>query len=76
MRCKTDLEVRLFDALKRISQYQSPEHLRKFAAREYGLDDADEAIEMAYENVIFEAQAAVKGITRRTDPQREPGGRR
>lgn len=57
-------EQRYFDALKRISQYDSPERLKKNAWRDYGLDDANEAIEMAYENVIEEAKRAVRGRRR------------
>lgn len=57
-------EQRYYDALKRIASYKSPEWLRKFAAREYGLDNASEAIEMAYENVIEEAKEAIRGRRR------------
>ena len=56
-------EQRYFDALKRISQYESPERLRRNAEKDYGLE-GDEAIEMAYENVIHEAKTAVKGRRR------------
>ena len=58
-------EQRYFDALKRISQYEPPERLRRNAEKEYGIE-GDEAIEMAYENVIQEAQNAVKGRRRPT----------
>lgn len=58
---KTDLEVRLYAALKRISKYQTPASLRRFSSRDVGLD-GDEAIEMAYENVIDEAKWAIRGI--------------
>jgi len=57
----TELELYLFAALKRITAYQSPDRLRRIADKEYGLA-ANEAIEMAYENVIEEARSAVKGI--------------
>lgn len=60
---KPTREQRLFDALKRISRYESPEKLRRNAEKDYGLD-ADEAIEMAYENVINEAKSAIKGMRR------------
>lgn len=59
----TTLEMRLFAALKRIASYQSPASLQRFSAREYGVDAA-EALEMAYENVIAEAKAAIKGVRR------------
>lgn len=54
-------DQKLYDALLRISRYTPPAKLRKSAEREYGLDP-DEAIEMAYENVIAEAKAAIKGV--------------
>ena len=54
---------RLFDALKRITAYQSPDRLRKSAEKQYGLE-GDEAIEYAYENVLEEAKLAIKGIRR------------
>lgn len=56
-------EASYFDTLKRIASYQSPEKLRRNAIRQYGLT-AEEAIEMAYENVIEEARRAVKGKRR------------
>lgn len=61
MKVKSDLELRLLGALKRIASYDSPQKLRKRSEKDYGLD-ADEAIEMAYENVISEAKAAIKGV--------------
>jgi hypothetical protein len=60
---RDELIARLHGALKRISAYQSVETLRRHSRRDYGLD-AEEAIEMAYENVIFEAKAAIKGVRR------------
>lgn len=56
-------ERHYFDALKRIASYQSPDQLRRCAERQYGLP-SDEAIEYAYENVLDEAKAAVKGKRR------------
>jgi hypothetical protein len=56
-------EQRYFDALKRITKYMSPEKLRDHAEEEYGLL-FDEALEMAYENVIQEARNAL-GTRRR-----------
>lgn len=57
---KQNNELVYFSALKRIASYQSPERLRRNAERNYGLP-AEEAIEMAYENVLAEAKAAIKG---------------
>jgi hypothetical protein len=48
--------AQMFKALQRIKAYQTPERLKKFALREWGLDDPQEAIEMAYENVLQEAR--------------------
>lgn len=56
---KTDLERRMFNALRRISrQYRSAENLLKHG--DCGLEGA-EALEMAYENIQAEAKAAIKG---------------
>jgi hypothetical protein len=55
-----------YDALKRIASYDSVERLNRGAQSSYGLD-ASEAIEMAYENVIEEAKAAIKGHRRPKD---------
>lgn len=54
---------RLYDALRRISSYQSPDQLRREFKRDFGIE-SDEAIEMAYENVLAEAKAAIKGMRR------------
>lgn len=64
----SDNEARYFDALKRISGYTPPDRMKRDNARGrgYGLD-ADEEIEMAYENVISEAKRAIKG-KRRPEP--------
>jgi hypothetical protein len=56
-------EAIYFAALKRIASYQSPEKLRRNAIKQYGLS-GEEAIAMAYENVIEEAKRAVKGKRR------------
>ena len=55
-------EQKLYDALKRIASYTPPENL-----------DGDEAIEMAYENVIQEAKNATRGMRRPTAPKPEGG---
>ena len=59
----TQLEQRLYDALKRITQYAPPEKLRTQAEKRYGLGE-DEVIEMAYESVLTEAASAIKGMRR------------
>jgi hypothetical protein len=60
---KKNYERQYFDTLKRIARYSSPEHLRDHSEEEYGLL-FDEALEMAYENVIEEARTAIKGRRR------------
>lgn len=59
----------LYDALKRITAYMPPSKLRKKAEKLYGLE-GDEAIEMAYENVLDEARIAIRGVRR---PEAENG---
>lgn len=59
----TDLERKLYAALKRISQYDNPMKLARRAEKDYGLEP-EEAIEMAYENVLNEAKSALKGVRR------------
>lgn len=49
-------------ALLRIAKYRTPAQLRRDAERDYGLS-YEEVLEMAYENIQLEAQAASKGIT-------------
>lgn len=63
-------EQRLYDALKRITRYLGPDKLRRVSERKYGLD-GDEAIEMAYENVLNEARSAISGL-RRPEPPAPP----
>ena len=62
----SDPTQRLYDALKRIASYTPPEKLRRTAMKDYGLE-GDEAIEMAYDNVIQEAKNAIKGMRRPGD---------
>ncbi len=57
---KTDLEIKLLTALKRIAAYQPPDRLRR-GAENIGLT-AEEHIEMAYENIQAEAKNAVRGV--------------
>jgi len=68
MRSSILREQRLFDALKRITRYDSPERLSKRAERDYGLEPY-EALEMAYENVLAEARSAIRGMHRPRDKQ-------
>lgn len=56
-------EQRYFDALRDIATYLTPEELRRSSKAEYGLD-YEEALEMAYENVIATAKAAIRGRKR------------
>lgn len=53
---------RMLHALKTITAYQTPDYLRKHSFRDWGLDDPNEAIEMAYENIQQMAKDASKGI--------------
>ena len=62
-RTKATREQKLYDALKRITEYMPPDKLRRVAEKMYGLTE-DEAIEGAYENVLGEAKAAIKGMRR------------
>lgn len=66
----TQKAARLYDALRRIASYDSPEKLRRNSWRAYGLDDPSEAIEFAYENVLAEAKAAIRGMRRPAKKQR------
>lgn len=55
----TNNEMNFYTALKTISKFYSPARLKRESNSEYGLD-SDEAIEMAYENVISIAKKAIK----------------
>lgn len=57
----TPLEIKLYDTLKRITQYQSPDRMRKSSQKDWGLD-FEEALEMAYENLQIEAKRAIHGV--------------
>lgn len=56
-----ELNLKMYNALKRITQYQSAARLRKRSYIDYRLSWG-EAIEYAYENVIGEAKAGLKGV--------------
>ena len=58
---KNDQILKMYSALKTITQYQSPEKLRKDSKKEWGVDFTD-AIEMSYENIQQTAKDAIKGI--------------
>ena len=63
-----------YDALKRITHYSSVERLRRGSEKSYGLP-FHEALEYAYENVIGEAERAIRG-KRRPKDQANPAIRR
>lgn len=63
MKPSLEREQRLYDALKKITRYDSPDTLRRRSEKDYGLE-GDEAIEYAYENVLQEAANAIKGMRR------------
>lgn len=48
-------------ALARIKMYQSIKALRRDSTKDWGLDYED-ALEMAYENVLHEAKQGLKGV--------------
>ena len=60
--------AQMFRALQRIKAYQSPERLKKHSARDWGMDNGNEAIEMAYENVLQEARNGLKGVRKPPEP--------
>jgi hypothetical protein len=57
----TELEIRLFDALKRITKYMTPDQIRRDAKKGMGLD-YEEYLEMSYENIQNDAKRAVHGV--------------
>ena len=61
-------EAKFHAALKRIAAYMPPGKLRRQSEKLYGLE-GDEAIEMAYENVIEEAKRALKGYRKPKEPK-------
>lgn len=60
---RTELEMRLWTALKVIGAYYTPSKLRKKAEAEYGLS-YEEALEMSYENIQATAIGAVRNVTK------------
>lgn len=61
--------ARLWEALKLIGAYQSTASLRRHSEGDYGLD-YEEALEMAYENVILVAKTAIRGMRKPKDETR------
>lgn len=58
---KLAAEERMYVALQRIAAYQSVSRLRRSSNKDWGMD-FEEALEMAYENVLQEAKNGLKGI--------------
>jgi len=57
-------ELAYYDALKRIAKnYQTPDQLRRNSERDFGCS-YHEALEMAYENLQWEASRAIHGKRR------------
>lgn len=52
-----------YDALKRITQYQSAERLLRSSEKDWGLSSS-EALEYAYENIQQEAKNAIRNKRR------------
>ena len=73
MKPSIEREQRLYDALKRITKYMPPDRLRKCSEKEYGLG-AEEAVDMAYENILTEAKNAIRGMRRPQSEKREAEG--
>jgi hypothetical protein len=57
-------EDRFRVALERIAAYMTPAQLRRESGRSYGLE-SEEALEMAYENVLGEAKFALRVLRRK-----------
>jgi hypothetical protein len=58
----TPLEIRLYDALKRIAKdYMTPDQIRRDAKSEMGMD-YEEYLEMSYENIQNDAKRAIHGV--------------
>ncbi len=68
--------AQMFAAQSRIGAYQSPDRLKKHSARDWGLDNGNEAIEYAYENVLQEAKNGLRGVRRPTTPAAPTPGQR
>jgi hypothetical protein len=53
--------IRLYDALRVITKYQTPQQLQRRCEKQYGLH-YEEALEYAYENIQQTAKDAIKGV--------------
>lgn len=69
---RVDYEARFHASLRRIAAYLSPEQLQRRAEKEYGLT-YEESLEMAYENVLGEAKAALSGYRRKKPVDKAEG---
>ena len=59
---KKDLLIaKLYKALKTITQYETPDQLRRSSHKQWGLD-YEEALGYAYENIQQTAKDAIKGV--------------
>lgn len=56
-------ELTYYNTLKLIASYASPAKLQRDSEKLYGLD-YEEALEMAYENVLAVAKEAIRGKRR------------
>lgn len=61
---RPDWEARFESALREIAAYMTPEQHRRQSERRYGLDPA-ESMEMAIDNMLGTAKAALKGYRRK-----------
>jgi hypothetical protein len=57
----SEVNFKMYAALKRITKYQTVPQLQRTAGKDYGLE-FNEALEYAYENVIQEAKNGIKGV--------------
>jgi len=53
--------LKMYSALSHIAKFDSPERLRRHSEKDYGVS-YEEALEMAYENVLQVAKNAIKGL--------------
>jgi hypothetical protein len=56
-----DRYIVAIECLKRIANYQEPEDLLENSEDEYGVEGA-EGLQMAYENVLYDAQNVLKRL--------------
>jgi hypothetical protein len=66
MKPSIEREQRLYDALKLITQYETPDQLRRNSHKSWGLG-YEEALEYAYENIQSTAKQVLKGMRRPND---------